>query len=378
MEAPVNNIENESMFEQKIPTETERKYLPVYPGRLLHFLNNAETIHQYYLSHPSEPFSLRLRESKTLGQETNHVATLKSRGETTAHGLERLEVETPIDEQVFNYYRSMGLPRIVKRRATPVEGVAIDFFADKYTQCESENDTAWQAFTESARTDFVDITGDKITDNEWRAHLDYRRDHNGREGLVPTEPLDIDSMVETINDRLADTDSLVVRVAGRSGSGKTTIINSLIDRLEGQGIGTTTLSTDDYHRGKTWLEKYKGGEWTEWDAPIVYDVETLAADIDRLTDGKPIQKRWFDFQTEEPVFGEAIHPQQVIIIEGIYAKSRMLDKVGDLTYEMPTPLATCIGRRIMRDLCERPQFANPEKSLRYILEQAEPAYRAQA
>jgi hypothetical protein len=44
---------------------------------------------------------------------------------------------------------------------------------------------------------------------------------------------------------------------------------------------------------------------------------------------------------------------------------------------MATGLATCIGRRLLRDLRERPEFADPEISLRYMLSEAEPAYRAQ-
>ena len=44
---------------------------------------------------------------------------------------------------------------------------------------------------------------------------------------------------------------------------------------------------------------------------------------------------------------------------------------------MTTPLATCIGRRLLRDIAERPEFADPATSLGYMLSEAEPAYRAQ-
>lgn len=55
-----------------------------------------------------------------------------------------------------------------------------------------------------------------------------------------------------------------------------------------------------------------------------------------------------------------------------------ITKVDDLLFEVDTPLATCIGRRLLRDMRERPQFADPVASLQYMHEEAEPAYRAQS
>ena len=79
----------------------------------------------------------------------------------------------------------------------------------------------------------------------------------------------------------------------------------------------------------------------------------------------------------EPVYEGIIAPSNVVIIEGIYALSPDITKQDELRYEMTTPLATCIGRRLLRDMRERPEFADPVKSLGYMLREAEPAYRRQ-
>ena len=363
--------------EQNQHREIEKKYLPVFPERMKRFLDDVDTIEQCYLSHPSEDFSLRVREvTKTHGIK-EYSATLKSRGDLTDQGLDRLEVEINIDKTTYDYYMSLENALLHKYRAHPMPHVVVDFYAGGYVQCESEDNSAWLAFTERYGDAFVDITSEATASNEWRAHLQYRKDHEGREALVSTPPLDAALLASHIIDQLETEQTVIMRIAGRSGSGKSTILRDIMVELSAKGIETMTLSTDDYHRGRTWLEHYKGGTWTEWDAPIVYDVETLASDLQNLRQGGAIQKRWFDFTTEEPVLGEMISPQKVILVEGIYAKSPVLDNVSSLLYEIPTPLATCVGRRLLRDMRERPQFADPEKSLRYILEQAEPAYRTQ-
>jgi uridine kinase len=86
---------------------------------------------------------------------------------------------------------------------------------------------------------------------------------------------------------------------------------------------------------------------------------------------------YLNVQVAEPVLTGTIEPTDVIIIEGIYAQAPEITKGSDLQYEMTTPLATCIGRRLLRDIAERPEFADPATSLGYMLSEAEPAYRAQ-
>jgi len=366
-------------FERRPNREIETKYLPLFPELLDRFRPNASPVEQLYLSHPDETFNLRLRETMQDG-ELVYSATLKDSGTLSDEGLDRLEVETPIAVETYEYYKQMELPSIRKLRAEPFKNVVIDWFEDGHVHVESEHPISWVAFLEQhgfSNKDFADITGDGYADNEWRAQIEYRKRHDGREALQSQPGLDIDEIVRGLHGSSMRNFQTVATIAGRSGSGKTTLIKELQTRLEERGVASTVLSTDDYHRGKTWLERYKGAPWTDWDAPIVYDLEALRNDLEILRVGKSVVRKRFDFQMEEPVFAGFIDPAPIILIEGIYARHPSFDRLTDARYELPTPLATCIGRRLLRDLAERPQFADAEKSLRYMLEQAEPAYRDQ-
>jgi uridine kinase len=104
----------------------------------------------------------------------------------------------------------------------------------------------------------------------------------------------------------------------------------------------------------------------------------MARDVRKMLDGSPILKRAMDFTVVEPVYGGEIKAQPVLFIEGIYATSSDFDKFESLRFDIPTPLATSIGRRLLRDIKERPNFSDPGVSLKYILEQAEPMWRKQS
>lgn len=364
-------------FEQKPNQEIERKFLPVFPEKLLEFREQARPIEQFYLSHPSEDFNLRFRETFDVDGQLRYYATLKDRGELRADGLARLEVEVEVSPELYQYYRAEN-PSLRKLRAQVNNGVEIDFYDDGNVQLESENPISWTQFVDTYGDMFIDMTGERIVDNEWRAHMQYRREHGGQEALAPLPELDTDEIVRSILQRYAAGSPVFVKICGRSGSGKSTIVHEIQEKLAGYKLASEVISTDDYHRGATWLREYNGdAEWTEWDAEIVYDTAAMAENLSRLSRGLAIPRRGIDWSVAEPIENGEICPAPIVIIEGIYAGHEHFDGLGALTYDVPTPLATCVGRRLLRDLTERPEFADPEKSLKYMLEQAEPAWRAQ-
>lgn len=363
---------------EQIPHEVERKFLPIFPEKLDKFRDQAVTIEQIYLSHPREPYNLRIRET-VKGDKASYKATLKDSGIVTAEGLDRIEIETPVDEKAFAFYRRLGRPAVRKLRAEPIAGVVIDFFEDGHIHAESEDPAAWQQFLDQHQlhSDFEEATGDYITDNEWRAHADYRRAHGGNEAFRPMDDVDVKAICLDITRHQVESPTTLVRIAGRSGSGKSTLVHQLQERLDQLNLPSIVISTDDYHRGKAMLTYINDGQpWTNWDAPLVYDLQALAQDLAMLRSGGPVQARHFNFVSQEPEVIGTTQPAPVVIIEGIYAGHHSLDG-ADFSYEMPTPLATCIGRRILRDLVGRPELADPATNLRYILESAEPAWLAQ-
>ncbi len=366
-------------FEQNMPTETEQKFVPLFPEELLGYRREARPIEQYYLSHPSEEFSLRLRETMAPSGELTYTATLKNTGYVVAEGLERMEVEVPINQELYQWYKSPDAPLLRKLRAEPFPGITIDFFDDDTVQLESEHEENWRRFLRVHGDMFCETTGDRSANNEWRAHVDFRRAHGGQEAFKPAPELQVDTIIADILHTRRTRNVVTVHIAGRSGSGKSTIVEQLKDELYYEyGLRSEVVSTDDYHRGTSWLVDYNGGNaWTAWDDAIVYDTKRMGHDLKLIKRGCSVPRRKIDFTIAEPTVDGEINPADVIIIEGIYAASPDVTTDGDLHFEMSTPLATCIGRRLLRDMRERPEFADPTKSLAYILEQAEPAYRAQ-
>lgn len=364
-------------FEQIVPREVERKFIPLFPNQLDVYRAEGTPIEQYYLSHPSELFSLRFRESLWDGELTCE-ATLKDVGVVSADGIDRIEVSAPVSTDLYNFYKTADTPVIHKLRAEPYPGVTIDFYEDGGIQLESENAESWQLFVKELGDNFVEITGDRASSNEWRAHINYRRSHEGVEALKPAADLDPNDIARDILTYRQPNSPLVVHVGGRSGSGKSTIVQQVQQQLESLGLSTHALSTDDYHRGNTWLVQYNNGKpWEHWDDPIVYDTTTMSRDLAVLQSGKPIRNRQINWTDVEPHCPGTIEPADVILIEGIYALSRDITNINDLSYEVTTPLATCVGRRLLRDMKERPEFADPVKSLQYMLREAEPTYREQ-
>ena len=93
---------------------------------------------------------------------------------------------------------------------------------------------------------------------------------------------------------------VTVGISGMSGSGKTTLANevgqALLQHFGERIPQPVRLSTDDYHRGKAWLEATYGAPWTNWDAPEVYDTTGMARDVAALHAGQSINKQHFDFE----------------------------------------------------------------------------------
>ncbi len=360
------------------PTETEKTFVPRRDAILEQFRSyTTQYITQPYLSHPDEPHSLRLRHTASeLGGKTD--ATLKDRGTIVGEGLARIEVEAPISESRFSYYQQTDkLPRITKIRRSPIDAIDIDYYPGGYTHIESEDPAAWNRFLDEfhlSDDDFIDVTGAQFADNEWRAHYHYRLNHGGRDAWKPAPPLDLSEIETDILGARGEKPTLVA-LGGRSGSGKSTIIKQLQTRFAERGISTATISTDDYNHGKTILHALSGGTWENYDSNNTYDLPLCQAHLALLATGTVVPQYQFDFKTEERVVNGKLQPADVVFVEGIKAHHPDIRELADLYYEMPTSLATSIGRRIMRDLTERPRF-DPSANLAYYLEYAEPEYQA--
>lgn len=388
-ELTMNNVElaklNPELLKRR---EREQKFIPKDPDQIRAlFEQDATTVEQIYLSSPSDEFSLRVRCTQQDGS-VEYTATLKDRGELIDGARDRLEVNAPISQQAYEWFASRNeYARLTKKRATPVEGVTIDFFENDSQVIEIEHSDAierarlvldMQYLTNGG---LIDKTDDLQLDNEAIAHK-----LSGSE--IVSSPESLDSFADRIAKEMVaryvvGKNQIVTGLTGMSGSGKTTVTKAITDKiveLIGESYTPLVISTDDYHFGKSYLESTYGAPWTEWDDPRTYNTAELAKDIALMADGQHLIRRHFDFATEEPQFDYEAPSSPFVIIEGLYAGSKDLEAVRDLHFELPTSIATGVGRDVRRLVIENRAnrvFPTPESRLTYQLETALPLYLSQ-
>lgn len=362
--------------------ERELKLEPLNPDDYLRFLKEPDqAIEQMYLSQPWEDWSLRLREI-TDNQGTRYLATLKSSPTETTPGdiLDRLEIETEINRESYALYSDTGkYPKIKKLRSEIGKGITVDWFEDRYKPIvEIENpDNATPEFIKHNR--LVNISSDPRAQNEniaFSAHPEFL----SREPHLPT----VKEIISPILSHQVEptlSNPYIVAISGRSGSGKSTLARRVIGELsEKFNRKIPLISTDDYHVGaRRASDLFRDADHINWDNAEIYDTKTLANElIARILDGAPIPKHAMDWSTQEQFHlpGQEHENSPIYVIEGLFADSPDLSEIVDAKYEISTPLATSVGRRIMRDMKERDNgaFGGPSGMLRYVIENAEPAY----
>lgn len=200
--------------------------------------------------------------------------------------------------------------------------------------------------------------------------------------LINEDDLDHEKVVSETRDLEKKDGQIVIGITGRSGSGKSTLAKKVEEKFIEEDRRVTIISTDDYNRGKKEIIKLTGvdhenGENINWDSHTAYDIDELHWDLQRARWWIPTYgRRRFDFATSESIkIDEFLEPAEVMIVEGIMANSPILREDIDKHYVINTPLATCIGRRVVRDTSGRGVTWSAEEILRYQLEVAEPEYR---
>ena len=156
-------------------------------------------------------------------------------------------------------------------------------------------------------------------------------------------------------------DILVIGIAGGTGSGKTTLMNNLIQRFSGS---VTVLSHDNYYRRNDHLT-YEERCRINYDEPAALETDLMARHLELLRQGQSIQCPVYDFanhnRSNETI---EIVPQRVIIVEGILIfENRELRDLMDIKIFVDTDADVRLCRRIKRDVTQR------GRSLESVLEQ---------
>ena len=146
-------------------------------------------------------------------------------------------------------------------------------------------------------------------------------------------------------------DILVIGIAGGTGSGKTTLMNNLIERF---AADVTLLSHDNYYKRHDELT-YEQRCQLNYDEPAALETDLMARHLDKLRHGEAIDCPVYDF-TVHNRSDETIHiiPRKVIIVEGILIfENGELRDLMDIRIFVDTDADVRLCRRILRDVTER-------------------------
>ena len=144
---------------------------------------------------------------------------------------------------------------------------------------------------------------------------------------------------------------LVIGIAGGTGSGKTTLMNNLIERF---GDVVTVVSHDNYYRRLDELT-YEERCLVNYDEPAAFETELMVSHLEALRRGESIDCPVYDFtvhnRSDEVV---KIVPRQVIIVEGILIfENEALREQMDIRIFVDTDADIRLCRRIKRDVNKR-------------------------
>ncbi|MBW8359234.1 MAG: uridine kinase [Weeksellaceae bacterium] len=145
---------------------------------------------------------------------------------------------------------------------------------------------------------------------------------------------------------------LVIGIAGGTGSGKTTVVNKILQQLNTEGVNV--LSQDNYYHDNQHLTLSER-EVLNYDHPKSIDFELLLAHVKMLKNNEPIEQPVYSFVTHSRTGDHVqIEPKNVLIVEGILVLTNAeLLKEYDLKVFVHADSDERLIRRIRRDTQER-------------------------
>ncbi len=150
---------------------------------------------------------------------------------------------------------------------------------------------------------------------------------------------------------------LVVGIAGGTGSGKTTVVNRILERLPENKV--TILPQDAYYRDNSRLNLEDRQE-VNYDHPDAVEFSLLIEHLMRLKAGEKIQRPIYSYLTctrsEETI---PIEPRQVTILEGILILiPTELRELIDIKVFVDADADDRLSRVVSRDIQERGRSVN--------------------
>lgn len=146
--------------------------------------------------------------------------------------------------------------------------------------------------------------------------------------------------------------SLVIGVAGGSGSGKTTVVRQIVDSLGPDEV--VVLEHDRYYRDRNDLRLEERAS-LNYDHPDSLETDLLVQHVHALRNGETVDVPQYDFARHaRQASREAIAPRPAIIVEGILIfTDAELRRLMDVKVFVDTDADTRFIRRLQRDITDR-------------------------
>ncbi len=145
---------------------------------------------------------------------------------------------------------------------------------------------------------------------------------------------------------------LIIGIAGGTGSGKTTVVNQILNELPSAEV--TVISQDSYYSKNDNLS-YKERCGINFDHPRAIDFDLLINHMKELKKGNVIEQPIYSFVTHNRSSDTIItHPRKVVIVEGILIfTNKVLRDLMDIKIFVHADSDERLIRRLRRDIKER-------------------------
>lgn len=144
----------------------------------------------------------------------------------------------------------------------------------------------------------------------------------------------------------------IIGIAGGTGSGKTTVVRKIMQRLPKGEVGV--ISQDSYYKDSSHVPPEERQN-INFDEPAAFDWTLLLEHLKQLKKGQPIEMPTYDYLTCSRQ-KETVHmdPHEVVLIEGILVLSDpRLRKMMDIKVFVDADADDRLMRVIARDCIER-------------------------
>lgn len=145
---------------------------------------------------------------------------------------------------------------------------------------------------------------------------------------------------------------LIIGVAGGTASGKTTVVQAILDRVGHERIAH--IQHDSYYKDLSHLPLEERRKFN-FDHPDALDTPLLIQHLKELRQGHSVEVPEYDFATYCRLpRTRTVHPCPVVIVEGILILAEpALRELIDLKIYVDTDADLRLIRRITRDIAER-------------------------